>query len=117
MGQGRAEQMSALSLDAGYTEPGAAGPCGAPKGTPPQSRSSDTKLLVILHRLQAASHLGDFVPTSPLPGWHSLPWSRLTPPHPGPGRGDPDTLASPASPPGSVTGLNAPGRCHAPRRT
>ena len=81
-----------------------------------QSRSSGTKLLVILHRLQAASHLGDFVPTSPLPGWHSLPRSRLTPPHPGPGRGDPDTPAGPAGPPGSVTGLSAPGQCPAPHR-
>lgn len=42
MGQGRAEQMSALSLDAGYTEPGAAGPCGAPKGTPPPSHAPVT---------------------------------------------------------------------------
>ena len=88
-------------------------PCPAP---PQQSRSSGTKLLVILHGLQAASHLGDFVPTSPLPGWHSLPRSRLTPPHPGLGRGDPDTPASPAGPPGSFTGLSAPGRCPAPRR-
>lgn len=81
--------------------------------TPPESRSSDTKLLVILHRLQAASHLGDFVPTSPLARMALAPLVQVNPSPPRAWQGDPDTLASPASPPGSVTGLSAPGRCPA----
>lgn len=38
-----------------------------------QPCSSNTRLLVVLHMLQAASHLGDFVPTCPLPVWRSHP--------------------------------------------
>lgn len=47
---------------------------------PKQSCSNNTKLLVILHMLQALSHLGDFVPMSPLPGSYSA-CPRLTLPH------------------------------------
>lgn len=39
----------------------------------PRPGSGDTKLLVMLHVLQAASRPGDFVPVSPLPGLRSLP--------------------------------------------
>lgn len=47
---------------------------------PRQSCSNNAKLLVILHLLQALSHLGDFVPISPLPGSCSA-CPRLTLPH------------------------------------
>jgi hypothetical protein len=47
---------------------------------PKQSCSNNTKLLVILHMLQALSHLGDFVLMSPLPRSCSA-CPRLTLPH------------------------------------
>lgn len=42
-------------------------------GPTQQSCSSSPRLFVTVHMLQAASHLGDFVPVSPLPGSHALP--------------------------------------------
>lgn len=74
-------------------------------GSGPQSCSSDTKLLVILHTLQAASHPGDFVAVSPLPGRHSLLPAQVNSSPPRAHWWDPDTHPAPACPPGSVTGV------------
>lgn len=90
----------------------------------PPSCSSDTKLLAILHMLQAASHLGDFVAVSPLPGWHSLLPAQVNSSPPRAHWWDPDTHPAPACPPGSVTGVESlcpgagsPAPCRPPVRS